>query len=514
MIKKINVFILIAALIFVMCSCSFTGGQDQYVAPASEASDEIPVDWSVYDSEEEWMQNVSANTIVQADGITTEFIKEWRENYTVYAAYPVVDGLESLSEEIKTFAEEKVSAFENSVSADTVYEEKPELTMIYEPFVYEDTSISFRFVSYTDTGVKRNVNDADTFVFDKISGTRLALSDFFTEDTDFLSEISLYAMEKLNENEILEQYRDDSLFDAGLAADEKNFDEFVVDDGCFVFSFDPGDIAPEQAGGFQVDIPFSELEGVKDNVLKGKGAISAAAPIVLPDSLKSGENDMSVFSIDGIDPINDRVIALTFDDGPNPETTPIVLDALAAHNAKATFFMVGQNAKEYPATVKQVYDAGMEIGNHSYDHSDFYQMDYDGMVEELEKTNDVIQEATGKRPIIFRAPYGNVSAESAERYGRISIYWTIDTLDWKNRDVDMNYENAVGEAYDGAVVLMHDIHPETANSVDRIASELENRGYKMVTVSQLIQVLIARGQDPTWRLGRDAATSKPQELSE
>ena len=516
MFKKIIAFLLIFALAAVLCSCesifpSGQSGETDENAPAETA----PAEEEKGLGEDAWMASVSANTIVQSEGITTAFIKEWFEDHTVYAAYPIVENLDAVSEELKQFAVESIEGYESTLPDESDWDtDKPEFTMIYEPFTYEDTAISFKFVTYSDNGSTRVINRIDTFVYDKGSGEKLALSDLFKEDSDYLTEVSEASALRLEDDPVLSQYKDDEKIASGLKAEEVNFSRFVLDGGALKFYFNAGQIAVPEAGSFEVSIPLTELDSIKGSVLKGKSAIDAAAVVVMPDYFKTAEGDMEPFSIEGIDPMNDKVIALTFDDGPSPSTTPIVLEALKAHNAKATFFMVGQNAKEYPDTVKQVYDAGMEIGNHSYTHPDFYKMDYDGMAQELDKTNAVIKEATGKSPIIFRAPYGNVTAEAAQQYGRLSVYWTVDTLDWKNRDVQMNHDNTVGEAYDGALVLMHDIHPETASAVESIVSDLTAKGYKLITVSQLVQVLLARGQDPTWRLGRDALTSRVTEETE
>jgi len=509
--KLVSVIIIIVIIASLLTACS----QGETAAEEEAAAGE-------YMSEAEWYAANENNYVEQAEGITTAVIKEWYEDYTVYASYPVMTGKDEASQKMGSFVMDEISLYESEMAANAgaKYDVKPEFLLTYKPYIYADSLVSFKFVTYTDSGVSKTVNYIDTFVFDRTTGTSVALTDLFKEDTDFISAIAENAKAELLKNQMLNDHYDETKFVSGTAATVGNYSTFAVTENGILFFFNQGQIASPMAGSFEALVSFESLKDVlKDSVIAGTSILGASTETQsettvnteLPSYLQSGSNELAAFSLDGIDPINDKVIAFTFDDGPHPSRTMQIVNVFKKYNAKATFFMLGQNAEAYPDIVQQVYDAGMEIANHSYNHPDFFKMSYDEMVANLEKSNDKIEEAIGKRPILFRAPYGNVSAEAAQQYGRQSVYWTIDTLDWDNLDVTMNYENTVNYAYDGAVVLMHDIHQPTADSVDMILSTLSERGYKFVTISQLDQILIARGQDPTWRLGRDASTSRPKE---
>ncbi len=215
----------------------------------------------------------------------------------------------------------------------------------------------------------------------------------------------------------------------------------------------------------------------------------------LPAFLQSGQGDMKAFSIDGIDPERDKVVALTFDDGPNPSTTGQILDALSEYGGRATFFVLGNRAEQCPDTVKKIYENGNEIGNHSYDHQDFKKLSSEDMLQEIEKTNDIVFGVVGARPILVRPPYGSISQELAEEIGKACVLWTVDPEDWKHRDADIDYDNVMSIVKDGDVVLMHDIYQESAKAAKRIIKDLTEDGYKLVTVSQMIQIAEARGKD-------------------
>jgi len=203
--------------------------------------------------------------------------------------------------------------------------------------------------------------------------------------------------------------------------------------------------------------------------------------------LQAKDGYMPPKSLDGIDPLNDKVVALTFDDGPHPENTPKLLDILKENDAVATFFMVGTNAEEYPDIVKRVYDEGHEIGTHSWNHKDLMTLSLDEiMTNQYGKANDAIEAATGLRALIDRPPYGSMSEDMAEQIGREQILWSVDPEDWKYRDADTVYDHVVngtdngGYVRDGGIILSHDIHATTIDAYERIIPALKEEGYKFV----------------------------------
>lgn len=179
------------------------------------------------------------------------------------------------------------------------------------------------------------------------------------------------------------------------------------------------------------------------------------------------------------------MIALTFDDGPSPETTHIVLDALKKNGAKGTFFMLGRAANAHPEIVKQVADAGMEIGNHSWDHPILPKLSADGVKSQLGRADEAITKAAGHAPTVFRPPYGAVDQKVRSITKQPTIMWSVDTLDWKTRSTAATLES-IRTAKDGDIVLMHDIHAPTAQAAVQAIPELVKKGYQLVTVSELM----------------------------
>jgi peptidoglycan/xylan/chitin deacetylase (PgdA/CDA1 family) len=186
-------------------------------------------------------------------------------------------------------------------------------------------------------------------------------------------------------------------------------------------------------------------------------------------------------------------IALTFDDGPHPRQTPIILNILEKYGIKATFFVVGINAKNYPDTLKHVAKKGHEIGNHTFSHKYVKGKDADTISEDLELCNKTIYEICGKTPTLFRAPGGlmdeiSVSNEQAFKPYNI-IYWSIDTMDWDHHSPESIAEMVLSTVRSGDIILMHDYighNSPTAEALELIIPKLLERGYVFVTVSELI----------------------------
>ena len=187
-----------------------------------------------------------------------------------------------------------------------------------------------------------------------------------------------------------------------------------------------------------------------------------------------------------VDPTK-KMVALTFDDGPGPYTMRL-LQCLKENGARATFFMVGTNVMRYRSTVKEMADMGCELGNHSYDHTDFTTLSVSGIQSQVSRTSSLIKSASGKSPTLCRLPYGSGASNYTvvNALGLPSIYWSIDTRDWANLGNPSHTVNEVlNNVQSGDIVLMHDCHLSTVQAAERIIPALKSRGYQMVTVSEL-----------------------------
>jgi len=196
-----------------------------------------------------------------------------------------------------------------------------------------------------------------------------------------------------------------------------------------------------------------------------------------------------------------RVVAMTFDDGPSAALTPKLLDILKERKIHATFFVVGQNAAEYPDILKRAVAEGHEIGNHSWSHPQLTSLSAAGVKAQIEKTNAAIKAAIGHDPTIMRPPYGATSARLnklyADTYGMKVILWSVDPLDWKYRNSAHVKSSILSQVGPGAIILSHDIHATTVAAMPATLDALLANGYKFATVSELIAMQGSQPATPT-----------------
>lgn len=188
-----------------------------------------------------------------------------------------------------------------------------------------------------------------------------------------------------------------------------------------------------------------------------------------------------------IQPVSEKRIALTFDDGPHPKVTKQILKTLEKYKAKATFFVIGQEVKKYPEIMKEVYDAGHEIGNHTYNHEKLTTLSQKEVKHQIQSTDEIIKSVIGKNATVFRPPYGSYDETIIKQLKVPSVMWTIDTLDWKHRDPEKTALAIEEQVNNGSIILMHDIHQATADALETILEELQKQGYTFVTVSELLK---------------------------
>ena len=179
-------------------------------------------------------------------------------------------------------------------------------------------------------------------------------------------------------------------------------------------------------------------------------------------------------------------VALTFDDGPSPKYTPLLLDGLKERNVRATFFLLGKNVKENQELVQRMQAEGHLLGNHTYNHVQLNKIPETTARQEILKTNNEIYEATGKYPEYMRPPYGAWKKNMELCVEMLPVFWHIDTLDWKSQNVDAILKAAGEEPEDGSIILMHDEYQTSVEAALLLIDRLKEKGYEFVTVDELI----------------------------
>ena len=220
---------------------------------------------------------------------------------------------------------------------------------------------------------------------------------------------------------------------------------------------------------------------------------------IYPEAIYTFSNNQTAIVSKG--PKEEKILALSFDDGPHPKYTVEILDILKEYNIKATFFVLGIHAELYPDIINRQISEGHEVGNHSYSHVNMKKASKNVIKEEFKKTQDIIYSISNVKPKVFRPPYGNYNDEVIKIVSSDNtsiVLWTFyqDSKDWSNPGVDSIVNTTLSKAQNGDIILFHDyVYKEESHSVVAlkiILPKLSDEGYKFDTMSELINITAER----------------------
>lgn len=189
----------------------------------------------------------------------------------------------------------------------------------------------------------------------------------------------------------------------------------------------------------------------------------------------------------GIDPYR-PMLALTFDDGPHPDSL-LVLEALEAHGARGTFFVLGKNIQGNEEILRRIAQGGHQIGAHSWSHPNLREISQSAVKSQMTRTMDKIMEITGQQVSMMRPPYGalnRLSRNTIAKLGLPAILWSVDSLDWKTRSASRTIDTILSQAKNGAIILCHDVWDSTGRAMQTVVPALIEKGYQLVTVAEMM----------------------------
>lgn len=411
------------------------------------------------------------------DGISSRIADERVGSLHYTIEYPTT-GTARIDQTVSSYIDQMKRAFSDDFTDPTLTGSRGEFNATYliRSATQEYISITAQIsMSYPMTPL---ITETQYWTFDRRSGDTIHLADIFGDkSSDGVARTVLYVRQQLRKQASARQEKiGDELLDQIVTAD--TLTDFLVRDAhTLEFDFDRNTLASSRVQPFVVTIPIDRLQLFMQNDIARKlfdiTVVSSARTTTQPVSGPCASR---------------KCIALTFDDGPGPHTTEL-LDVLKSRGVRASFFDIGSNVRRYPALVKRQADEGHTVGNHTYNHPSLTLVSDDAITREITSTNDAIQAITGRKPRYLRPPNGAINAHVATlvgAQGMTSVLWSVDTRDWAGRNVDIIYNRIIAGARPGSIIILHDIHRTSVETVARSVDKLRTQGYEFVTLDDML----------------------------
>lgn len=346
------------------------------------------------------------------------------------------------------------------------------LTMQYKQVRYDADTITLAFES-NEMRQGQFIHDSFAFCVNTSTGERKYLKDFVDFDgaKAFLVEQSVQAILK-QYPQLEEGYVRDKV-DANL----KDTSDFIIEPDTLTLLFD-ADLFGMTQYGVTIRVPVSR--GEIETYLKEKKEAENSQGQTPQDSPAEPPAGTPTPPAEG-----DKVVCLTFDDGPHPANTPALLDLLGQYQAKATFFVVGNRAETYGQVLSRAAAEGHAVGNHTYSHANLTKLSAGDKLGQVTSGAQAIENACGVSPKLIRPPYGARAPGETEIAGERVTLWDVDPQDWKYKDPQRVASHILSHVQSGSIVLLHDLYATSVEAAGIVLQELSAQGYRFVTVEEL-----------------------------
>jgi peptidoglycan/xylan/chitin deacetylase (PgdA/CDA1 family) len=417
-------------------------------------------------------------------GLTTRTLTDGdsaRGGY-VHIAYPELADAPGLNQALHDEAERQLRAFHAATGANGDYP-RPELNVEWQLAARSPQAVAVRLRSGQYLGADWG-NSTRTYWFDPRSGKAVG-SDGLLGGQQALDRLAVLVKEQF-------KGRGPQVEQDEVRADRDQFDSMAFNrSGDLVVEFDDCQIGPCSLGRLAAAVPAGRVAPLLSDLgRRAQESVREAARTIPPAGPKTAPTtspDASSNRVGSVDCARAKCVALTFDDGPGPYTGKL-LDLLAAGNARATFFTVGSNAAAQPGLLRRMSAEGHLVGNHTWSHRDLSKQATSKIADSFGRAEDAVNAAIGQTPKLARPPYGAMNQDVrdvAKQLGLSLVTWDVDAMDQPDGTVKEITERTVGKAHPGAIVLLHDTHPETVDAIPGILKELRGKGYAFVTVPEL-----------------------------
>lgn len=388
--------------------------------------------------------------------------KEYEDTYVMNLIYPKTN-IEAIDQAVK----QTINSYKADFTAQPFFSEtdRAELNIDYQSYIKDDRYVSIKLDIFINKAKQSEV--IETMIYDLKKECFLEYEDFF--DQEATAEISSLVREKLRKQYPKEC--DTKNFQIYTAAAPHNFDKFIMRKKEIIFYFNAQTVLDQSV---YVELDY---EALQDHISIEKEEESVFVPYqdVLNEPVKQIDKDKPM-------------VALTFDDGPTLKYTSAILDCLKENQASATFFVLGSRADDFPQLLQRMILEGNEIGNHTFSHKQLTTLSKENIEEEISATQEAIHSVTNRYPNIIRPPYGSKN-DTVMRCsaGKMLVTWSVDSEDWRSRNAQTIVNKVLKEVKDGDIILMHDLYASTAEAAIILIPKLQEKGYQLVTVSELYE---------------------------
>lgn len=376
-------------------------------------------------------------------------IEESRQ-YVISATYPKTN-IKKLDNEVENFVLSQIKLFKNKSKGIKYLIDRDELNIDYDYYTVNDRYINITIKLYIYHSLE-SIEEyyVQTYYFDKISNRFYNVLDIFSNENDLLVKVNNMLISN-NKSMI------NNLGELTYSFDNDYLIIYLIENNITTYKI------PLNSIKLNIEIINNDKEKDIEPVIKNDKIIDPKLPVV----------------------------ALTFDDGPSRYTKDII-DALKSNNVNATFFVLGNKIEIYKDIIRESIKNGNEIGNHSYNHKWLSKLSTNELLDQINKTQDILKETVNYTPTCFRPTYGSVNNKIRKSINLSITLWTIDTKDWKINSVDRIVERAIKDIEDGDIILMHDIFQRSSEALKKIIPRLKEQGYQFVTISELEEVKLLR----------------------
>lgn len=382
--------------------------------------------------------------------------------FTSQITYPFTK-IEAIDVPIKQWVVEQENAFYNELEQlKFIFSKNIAASFVIDTDVtkVDDQLFSFQLKQEQSLHKDEQLATIKTFVIDLKDEKIIELQDVMTLNEENIKQLRTYLKKKRKEQNLTVTQIDhllESLSDTNFLLTEKEL-IFLLDEQLT-------NVTELQ----QTTIPFKDIQNMLTENYQKR---------LIPETKKPAKKQLP------------KLVALTFDDGPNDVVTPQILKILEKYDIKATFFMLAKSAEKYPEIAKLVAEQGHEIANHTISHPNLNEVKKGRIKKEILQAQAKIEEITGEKPTLFRPPYGEYNKtvlQTAKKSEQKVIMWSVDTYDWRLKNRKKIVKEIKKQTVPGSIILMHDVHQTTADSLEAIIKQLQKSGYEFVTVSELLE---------------------------